>query len=415
MRSEGHYNAAGRRALVSSERQLKIIFADRKGTETLGTPHVSLEQRIIDVAIDLYGQHIPGNAHREFFVFGDGRYHGARAMKITHLLQINTRDRRVASCGLYGGHQIKTGTECTEGCHLYEYEWEGQKKYYVAIHALDNDSGIQFFGVCDKADLKSLYRYLRRKARERTTKVEAPILPDGMLEDVEEFVTGFIRKANRYRQFGVRPIRGLLLDGPPGCGKTMLLRYLKEKCDQLGQAAHSVTSSGIESGMTHDNLVEVINQSPVCFFDDVDINFMSRRHDARKACALLAALDGVESLFSFHVRIFTTNEAVVDLDDAFLRPGRIDRRLSIPIPTDDLRHKFIRSWDHRVIEGIGERGVDELLRFSEGISFAKLGFVKSLLVANFFSTGQWDLDLALKNYSAFREADEQVAVGFESR
>merc|ERR1712228_713599 len=151
-----------------------------------------------------------------------------------------------------------------------------------------------------------------------------------------------------YKQIGIDPPRGVLMYGPPGCGKTMLAKAV----------AHHTTASFIRvvgsefvqkylgegPRMVRDVFRLAKENSPsIIFIDEIDA-IATKRFDAQTGAdrevqrillELLNQMDGFDQTTNVKV-IMATNRADT-LDPALLRPGRLDRKIEFPHP--DRRQK----------------------------------------------------------------------------
>jgi len=165
-----------------------------------------------------------------------------------------------------------------------------------------------------------------------------------MREAVELPLTHF----ELYKQIGIDPPRGVLMYGPPGCGKTMLAKAV----------AHHTTASFIRvvgsefvqkylgegPRMVRDVFRLARENSPaIIFIDEIDA-IATKRFDAQTGAdrevqrillELLNQMDGFDQTTNVKV-IMATNRADT-LDPALLRPGRLDRKIEFPLP--DRRQK----------------------------------------------------------------------------
>lgn len=145
---------------------------------------------------------------------------------------------------------------------------------------------------------------------------------------------------------------GLLLYGPPGCGKTFIARAV---AGELGARFLSVGLSDVLDmylGQSERNLHEIFetarrNQPCVLFFDEIDALGRKRslmRHSAGRDVVnqLLAELDSVESSNEGLFTIAATNHPW-DVDTALRRPGRLDRTLLVTPPDGPARETILRS------------------------------------------------------------------------
>ncbi len=147
--------------------------------------------------------------------------------------------------------------------------------------------------------------------------------------------------------FGVDPAGGVLLHGPPGTGKTMLVRAL---ANELDYTFIPVNSSILQGGRT--GPAELIpglfyraqrNAPAVLFFDEFDLLGTRRgpTGDDTAVNTLLTELDGVERLDGVMV-IAATNRPET-LDPALLRPGRFDYHLEIGRPDESVQAEIFET------------------------------------------------------------------------
>lgn len=165
-------------------------------------------------------------------------------------------------------------------------------------------------------------------------------------EEIELKIIQPLRRPELYRAYG-KPIGGgLLMYGPPGCGKTHLARAT------AGEVSADFVSVGINDilemwlGQSEKNLHAVFEQARasrpcVLFFDEVDALGASRsdmRHSASRQLInqFLLELDGVKYA-NEGVLILAATNAPWHLDTAFRRPGRFDRMLFVPPPDQPSR------------------------------------------------------------------------------
>ncbi len=162
-------------------------------------------------------------------------------------------------------------------------------------------------------------------------------------------VVDFLQQPERYARAGAMPPRGILMIGPPGTGKTLLARAV------AGEAAvpfFSVTGSsfvemfvGVGAARVRDLFEEARKRSPaIVFVDEIDAIGQRRSgtgavvsNDEREQTLnqLLAEMDGFDPAAGVVVLAATNRPEV--LDPALLRPGRFDRQVTIPLPTQPER------------------------------------------------------------------------------
>ena len=189
--------------------------------------------------------------------------------------------------------------------------------------------------------------------------------------------------AHLFEQAGTRPPKGILLSGPPGCGKTLLAKAIANESrvnfiSVKGPALLSKYVGESEQGV-RDIFRKAKQASPcIIFFDEIDSLVPARgggsteSHVARVLSQFLAELDGIEELKGILI-LGATNRADM-LDPAVLRPGRFDEVIEIPTPEEKDREDIFRV--HLRNKPL-EEGVDpsDLAARSEGFSGAEIASV----------------------------------------
>jgi transitional endoplasmic reticulum ATPase len=214
------------------------------------------------------------------------------------------------------------------------------------------------------ADFTNAYREVTPTAM-REVYVEVPAVQWDDIGGLEE-VKGELREAvewpmknpERFSRMGIRPPKGILLFGPPGCGKTLLARGVATESE-----ANFITIKGPEVfskwvGESEKAIREVFRKgrmaSPaVIFFDEVD-SLVSRRGlgygdsgvSERVISMLLTEMDGIITLGEVVV-IAATNRPDI-LDPAILRPGRFDRLIYVPQPDEKSRLKILEIYTKKM-------------------------------------------------------------------
>lgn len=300
----------------------------------------------------------------------------------------------------------------TGGVGAVLYETRDKSLRYVTYYFTTGSNTFSFL-IVPKGKMFRLKRHFDRLNKQKSLK-HPPVLRDGLLAELVRNSVDFLMAADEIETYGVKIKRGLMLHGLPGNGKTMACKWIKKLCDERNITHQTITASMIMESFGKNELTELIGGTDLTFFDDIDISFLSRTNDdmsAKIACALLAAMDGIDR-DSHSVKIFTTNEEVESIDIAFRRPGRIDRCLIFDKPTYDLRKQLIDSWPKEITTEI------EPVKIAEStaeFSFAEVEAVRSLLVTNkLFGNGNWDLDVAVKDFHTYSSDLGRSSTGFFS-
>ena len=190
-----------------------------------------------------------------------------------------------------------------------------------------------------------------------------------------------------YKAYGKAIGGGILMYGPPGCGKTHLARAT------AGEIRAGFIAVGISDvldmwiGNSERNLHELFEQARrnkpcVLFFDEVDALGASRadmrQHAGRMLInQFLSEMDGVKSS-NEGVLILAATNAPWHLDSAFRRPGRFDRILFVPPPDAAARAAILRL--HLKGKPVDDVDVDHLAKKADGFSGADLRAVVDVAI-----------------------------------
>ncbi|KAJ3184018.1 spermatogenesis associated protein 5 [Gaertneriomyces sp. JEL0708] len=169
---------------------------------------------------------------------------------------------------------------------------------------------------------------------------------------LKEAVEWPLKHPEAFERFGIRPPRGVLLYGPPGCSKTLMAKALATEGGLNFLAVKGPELFSKYVGDSERAVAQLFRKaraaSPsIIFFDEIDALAPRRSSDSTSSVSdrvlsqLLSEMDGVESLGDVIV-IGATNRPDV-LDSALLRPGRIDRILYISPPDFDARMAIFKN------------------------------------------------------------------------
>ena len=179
----------------------------------------------------------------------------------------------------------------------------------------------------------------------------------GGLEDVKqrlrEAVEWPMKYADLFRSFHLSPPKGLLLSGPPGCGKTLLAKALAAETEVNFISVKGPELMSMYVGESERGVREVFHKARqaapcIVFFDEIDALASTRagggHQDAgvggRVLSQLLTELDGIEELKGVLVLAATNRRDL--LDPALLRPGRFDLQIELPLPDHAAREKIFQ-------------------------------------------------------------------------
>jgi cell division protease FtsH len=165
---------------------------------------------------------------------------------------------------------------------------------------------------------------------------------EGVKQEVAE-VVDFLRHPDRYAAAGAIGPRGVLLAGPPGTGKTLLARAVAGEAEvpffAVTGSAFVEMFVGVGAKRVRDLFSDARKRAPaIVFIDEIDAIGQRRgaagfTNDEREQTLnqLLAELDGFDPKTGVVVMAATNRPET--LDPALLRPGRFDREIAVPLPT----------------------------------------------------------------------------------
>ncbi len=167
---------------------------------------------------------------------------------------------------------------------------------------------------------------------------------------IREMVELPLKHPELFRRLGIEPPKGILLYGPPGCGKTLLAKAVANETDAYFIAINGPEIMSKFYGESEQRLREIFkeaeeNAPSIIFIDEIDAIAPKREEvtgevEKRVVAQLLALMDGLESRGDVIV-IAATNRPNA-LDPALRRPGRFDREIEIGIPDKKGRKEILQ-------------------------------------------------------------------------
>lgn len=184
-----------------------------------------------------------------------------------------------------------------------------------------------------------------------------------------------------FARVGISAPKGVLLYGPPGTGKTLLARAIASNVDAhfLKVVGSSIVDKYIgESARVIREMFAFAREHEPCiiFIDEIDAigtkrieGTSSDREVQRTLMELLNQLDGFDQLGKVKV-IMATNRPDT-LDPALMRPGRLDRKIEIPLPNEAGRLDILKIHFKSVLTH-GDIDFDAIVKLSDGFNGADL-------------------------------------------
>ena len=239
-------------------------------------------------------------------------------------------------------------------------------------------------------------------------------------EEVSDIID-FLKNPDKYKRLGAKLTRGVLLVGEPGNGKTLLAKAV---AGEANCPFFSVSGSdfievfvGVGAARVRDLFVQARRHAPsIVFIDEIDAVGRQRGsgfgggHEEREGTLnqLLTEMDGFDSAGSSVVVIAATNRPDV-LDKALLRPGRFDRRVTVPYPDLVSREAILK------VHSLGikmDPGIDlkKIARGTPGFTGADLGNLINEAAINASKLNKPEVVI-----QDFEEARDKIMLGKEMK
>ncbi|KAJ2493235.1 Ribosome biogenesis ATPase rix7 [Coemansia sp. RSA 2050] len=176
---------------------------------------------------------------------------------------------------------------------------------------------------------------------------------DSCIEEVLELIVMPLKHPEIYLHTGVQPPRGVLLHGPPGCGKTLLANAI---AGEVGVPFLQISAPSIVSGMSGESekkLREVFEEARdlapcIIFIDEIDAITPKRENAQREmerriVAQMLTCIDDLswEKTDNKPVMLIGATNRPDSLDPALRRAGRFDREIAMPVPDEAAREQIL--------------------------------------------------------------------------
>ena len=173
---------------------------------------------------------------------------------------------------------------------------------------------------------------------------------DAVRSELQMAIVNAIRHPEAYALLGLAHPAGVLMYGPPGCGKTLLARAVANEC---GASFISIKGPELlnkyvgESERAVRQVFERARSSAPCvvFFDEMDALAPKRAGESqaseRVVNQLLTELDGLDARKNVFVVAATNRPDIIDA--AMMRPGRLEKLLYVPLPSEADRAQILRT------------------------------------------------------------------------
>lgn len=260
---------------------------------------------------------------------------------------------------------------------------------------INTNEGLNPFANADPLDDDDLFERRRDNAQSKDTKSEnfevikkSPLNftniggYDSIKKELHQCID-IIKNYEKYAKYNVRTPRGIIFEGPPGNGKTMLAKAFagESKTSFISVSGSEFQEKYVGVGSSRiRELFKLAKKNIPCviFIDEIDAVGRKRSSDGETASSerdstlneLLVALDGFKNNTGIFI-IGATNRVDL-LDPALIRPGRIDKRMYIGLPDSKTREAILnihlkgKSYDSNKII------IQDLVELTKGLSGAQI-------------------------------------------
>ena len=243
----------------------------------------------------------------------------------------------------------------------------------------------------------------------------------GGLEDVKrqvrrKIINPFRDKRSLFEKFKRKAGGGVLMYGPPGCGKTMMARALATECNATFHDVRAAEILDQYVGNAEKRIASLFEETrrsrpAVLFFDEVEALAQRRQVDSSRnvntvVSALLTEMDGFAGDNEGMLFLGATN-VPWSLDAAFRRPGRFDRTIFVP-PPDRVAREFILRGSLEGRPLASDLDVTALVEKTGGFSGADLGALIETAVDFAIEDSRSDEDIEPVSNAHFKEALREV-------
>lgn len=206
---------------------------------------------------------------------------------------------------------------------------------------------------------------------------------ENVKEELREMVEWPLKYSETFKKIGIKSPKGIMLYGPPGCGKTMMAKAV---ANESSANFISISGPGLISmwfGASSIAIREIFRKArqvapSIIFFDEIDslasvrsqgLGDSASKERASIVNTLLTEIDGVQELKNVVVMGATNRPDLIDT--ALLRPGRFGKLVFIPMPDEDARKKILNV-NLQKMNTADDVDIDEIISRTQNFSGADI-------------------------------------------
>jgi ATP-dependent metalloprotease len=275
----------------------------------------------------------------------------------------------------------------------------------------------ELFGKKDKAKIQAKENLLiKSNVEERLSDVKGI---DDVRDEIEEVIK-ILKNPQRYEDAGAKLMKGVLLVGRPGTGKTMLARALagESGVNFIFTTASEFEHKLVGKGSTKiKNLFKKARENSPCivFIDEIDSLLTKSKRNGKNSTSsergeintFLTQMDGFKK--NEYVFVLGATNSINDLDEAALRPGRFDKIINVPLPDQKGRNEIFDLYLKKIRLNLQpDINGEHLSKMTQGFTGAEIENMVNL--ATILAVDKNSKDLS-KSY--FYEARDRLLLGIK--
>lgn len=230
------------------------------------------------------------------------------------------------------------------------------------------------------------------------------IFPDSEIDYLLNEINKFWNRANKFKEANLIHKRGILLEGPPGTGKSSVITLLLKEVIEKYNGVVFLVNNMSDFVKTNEFLKTSFRRIEPDTFVITVIEDIDKLYNNHVEAEILDFFDGKSSI-DHHLIISTSNDTS-NLSDALLRPSRIDKKIYIDYPSEETRKIFFTK------KGVTNNDLDKFIQNSEELTFSELKelFIGTYVMGNDFEDTLSQINFPYEKKEHSLKKDQKLAI-----
>ena len=234
-----------------------------------------------------------------------------------------------------------------------------------------------------KLDFERKMHQIKRDDRRRTLNWDDVGGAERTKKDIRDYIELLIKEPEVLEDFRLKTGRGMLLFGPPGCGKKHIMRAA---ANDLNVIIQEINATELVGGQSHTvtTIKEIFHRArestpSIVLIENIDVigakDAIEDADAGRAISQILAEIDSVEA--REHILVIATTNRPHLLHPSLLRPGRFDKMFYVPLPDTEARKQIFNIYLKHIPKSgdVNEALIDKLAKATDGYSSADIAAV----------------------------------------